>query len=128
LRELTSSSRLLAQQTAQERQRFTDMLFYFDLTKRQSEFVEYHPQQKRFEDNALLSLGPRQPVSRIFYGVDLPQMRLIELNAPIDVACKNDPLIKAFVTWERWQGDLSPMMGQIQNELNATEALLEKRK
>lgn len=128
LRELTRNSRLLAQQTAEERQRFTDMLFYFDLTKRQSDFVEYHPHQKRFEDNPLLSVGPRQPVSRIYYGVNLPQMRLIELNAPINVACKNDQLIKAFVTWERWQGDLSPMMGQVHNELNATLGLLEKRK
>ncbi|GAA0853945.1 hypothetical protein [Aliiglaciecola litoralis] len=128
LRELTSSARLLAQQSPQERQRFTDMLFYFDLTKRQSEFVEYHPHQQRFEDNPLLSVGPRQSVSRIFYGVDLPQIRLFELKVPIDVACNNDPLIKAFVTWERWQGDLSPMMGQIHNELNATKTLLEQRK
>lgn len=128
LRELTSSSRLLAQQTALERKRFTDMLFYFDLIKRQSEFVEMHPQQKRFEDNPLLGASSRKAVSRVFYGVDIPQIRQITLNVPIDVACKNDPLIKSLVTWERWQADLSPMIGQVHKELNATNALLEKRK
>lgn len=128
LKELTTNTRFLAQQTPQERQRFSEMLFYFDLTRVDSDFVEDHPLTKRFEDNPLLSVGPRLSVSEVVYGVEIPHIRSIELNAPIDVACKNDPLIKAFVTWERWQGDLLPMMGQITKELNATAALLAKHK
>jgi len=127
LRELTTNSRLLAQQTAQERQRFTDMLFYFDLTKAQSDFVEFHSHEKRFEDNPVLSLGSRNAASKEFYGVDLKQIRSIDLNTTIEVACKNDPLIKAFFIWERWQGDLIPIGEQVRFEMNATEAILEKR-
>jgi len=127
LKELTTNSRLLAQQTAQERQRFTDMLFYFDLTKTQSDFMEFHPLKIRFEDNPVLRVGPRQSVSTEFYGVDMLQIRSIELNASIDVACENDPLIKAFITWERWQSDLIPIAGEVRFEMNATETLLEKR-
>lgn len=129
LQELTTTPRLLAHQTAQERQRFTDMLIHFELTEVNSDLAEDHPLKKRFEDNPLLSVGPRLTLSsNKDYGDDIPHIRNIKLNTPIDVACKNDPLIKAFVTWERWQGVLLPMMGQIRNELNATKALLEKRR
>ena len=129
LKELTSNPRFLAHQTALERQRFTDMLIHFELTEVNSELAEDHPLKKRFEDNPLLSVGPRLTLSsNKDYGDDIPHIRSFKLNTPIDVACKNDPLIKAFVTWERWQGVLLPMMGQIRNELNATKALLQKRK
>ncbi|MFT5452094.1 MAG: hypothetical protein ACI9N9_001581, partial [Enterobacterales bacterium] len=117
-----------AQQSAQERQRFTDMLFYFNLIKSQSDFMEFHPLKKRIEDIPILRVGRRQSVSNEFYGVDLKRIRSIELNAPIDVACKYDPLIKAFMTWERWQADFIPIAGQAHIEMNATEAILEKRK
>ncbi|MFT5520824.1 MAG: hypothetical protein ACI9IA_001421 [Enterobacterales bacterium] len=128
LKELTTNSRLLAQQSAQERQRFTDMLFYFNLIKSQSDFMEFHPQNKRFEDIPILRVGRRQSVSNEYYGVDFKQIRSIELNVPIDVACKYDPLIKAFMTWERWQADFIPIAEQAHIEMNATEVILEKRK
>jgi hypothetical protein len=99
LKELTSNPRLLAHQTAQERQRFTDMLIHFELSEVNSELAEDHPLKKRFEDNPLLSVGPRLTLSsNQDYGDDIPHIRSIKLNTPIDVACKNDPLIIAFVT------------------------------
>lgn len=127
LQELTTSPRLLAHQTAEERQRFTDMLIHFEMAKVNSDFAEDHPLKKRFEDNPLLSVGPRLTLTDEDYGNDIPHIRSIELNTPIDVACKNDSLIKAFVTWERWQGDLLPMVWHIRRELKATAALLQNR-
>lgn len=127
LRELTTTPRFLAHQTAEERQRFTDMLIHFEMAKVNSDLAEDHPLKKRFEDNPILSVGPRLTLTNEDYGDDIPHIRRIELNTPIDVACKNDALIKAFVTWERWQGDLLPMVWQIRNELNATKVLLENR-
>jgi hypothetical protein len=124
LQELTSSPRLLSHQTAQVRQRFTDMLIHFEMAKVNSDLAEDNPLKKRFEDNPLLSVGPRLTLTNKDYADDIPHIRSIELNTPIDVACKNDPLIKAFVTWERWQGDLLPMVWQIRKELNASAAVL----
>ncbi|MEP1445428.1 MAG: hypothetical protein ABJK37_04825 [Paraglaciecola sp.] len=127
LQQLTSNSQLITHQTEQQRQRFTDMLIRFDLTQVNSDLAEDHPLNKRFEDNPLLSVGPRLSLSYQDRGEDTPHIRKIKLNAPIDVACKDNSLIKAFVTWERWQGNLLPMMAQIRNELHATEALLKAR-
>ena len=125
LKELTTSPRLLSQQSARERERFTDMMFYFNLIKSQSDFVEFHPLDKRFEDIPILSPGPRSSASSIFYGVEVPLLRPIVLNKPINIACQNDQLIKAFVTWERWQGDLPSLSAEVSNELDAIEAMLE---
>jgi hypothetical protein len=126
LQELTTSPRLLAHQSAEERQRFTDMLIHFEMAKVNSDLAEEHPLKKRFEDNPLLSVGPRLTLTDKDYGNDIPHIRRIELNTPINLACKNDALIKAFVTWERWQGELLPMVWQIRRQLNATQALLQK--
>ena len=125
LLELTTSSRLLSQQSEQERKRFSDMMFYFKVAQVTSNFSAFHPLEKRLEDLPILGVGPRIYDTNEFYGVDTPQLRSFVLNTPIDLACQHDPLIKALVTWERWQGDLLPLAEQARKELEATQALLE---
>tara|TARA_R110000868_G_scaffold33839_13_gene122514 strand:+ start:495 stop:758 length:264 start_codon:yes stop_codon:yes gene_type:complete len=87
----------LAHQTAQERQRFTDMLIHFEMAKVNSDLAEDTPLKKRFEDNPILSVGPRLTLTNKDYGHDIPHIRSIELNTSIDVACKNDSRFKQVI-------------------------------
>ena len=44
LDDMTSNPRLLAQQAAKERQRFSELLFYFDALQAAAEYAEFQPQ------------------------------------------------------------------------------------
>ena len=128
LQELTDDPRLLAQQTAIARKRFTDMLFYFDLTRQESDFVEYHPLEGRVENNPIISVGAPEDFVSEYYGADFSQKRRsLLINVPIDEACQNDQLVKSFYTWETWQDNLPNSIKTIRNELTATKALLAAR-
>jgi len=118
LRELTQSSRLLSQQTLEERRALTDIQYYFDLVEREANYIETLPLEKPVQNNLILSLG--SPIYREsnYLGADFSRThRPLILNVPISEACKNDQLIKAFYTWERWQQVLPALSRQIRDEL-----------
>ena len=128
LQELTNSPRLLAQQTASDRKRFTDMLFYFDLMQLDANFSEYHPLEGRIQDNPIIRIGPSEEIVQEYFGVDYSgAIRPLLLAVPIDEACQNNQLIKSFFTWENWQDNLPIYFRQIRNELVATKAHLAER-
>ncbi len=128
LQELTDDPRLLAQQTAVARKRFTDLSFILDLMRQESDFVEYYPLEGRVENNPILSVGATEHFVDEYYGADYSQKRrTLLLSVPIDEACQNDQLIKSFFTWEAWQDNLPNSIKTIRNELIATKALLTAR-
>jgi len=122
LHELTSSPRLLARQSPEERARLTEVQYYFDLIRREAEFVETLPLEERLQNNPIISVGP--PIYRTvtYQGADFSRtQRPLMLNVPINEACRNDHLVKSFYTWERWQQVLPALSRQIRNELTATQ-------
>jgi hypothetical protein len=125
LEELTDDPGLLAQQNEITRKRLTDMLFYFDLMRQESDFVEFHPFGERVENNRAIRVGALEEYSSEYYGADYSQQRRsLLLNVPINEACRNDHLIKSFYTWEHWQDNLPNSIKTIRGELIRTRELL----
>lgn len=126
LQDLTSNPDLLGQQSAIERKRFTDMLFYFDMAQSEADTAEFLPLSERYENNPIISVGASEIVTTMYYEMDFSKpLRRLELNVPIDQACQNDQLIKAFYSWERWQNNIPASLRKIRQELNATKAMLD---
>ena len=122
LEDLTTNPRLLAQQTPQERQRFTDMLFYFDFLLSEAKYSERLPLEERVQNNPIISIGKTEGRNIEYFGVDYSNAhRQLVLNVPMDVACKNNQLIKSFYTWERWQTSIPVFSQQLRQELEATQ-------
>ena len=128
LRELTENPRLLAQQSAKERKRFTDLLYYFDLVQLEADFVEYHPFDRPVQHNPIIGIGATKEVGDLYFGIDYSRTeRSLFLTVPIDKACKNDQLMKSFLTWEMWQDNLPGGIQRLRSELQATKAILAER-
>ncbi len=125
LRDLTDNPRLLAQQTARERSRFTDLLFYFDMAETEAAFVEDYPFERPVHDNPIIGIGTREEITDEYFGMDYSRtQRALLLAVPLGEACKNDQLIKTIFTWEVWQDNLPGVIRQLRNEIAATQALL----
>jgi hypothetical protein len=125
LRDLTDNPRLLAQQTARERSRFTDLLFYFDMAEAEALFVENYPFERPVQDNPIIGIGARERITDEYFGMDYSRtQRALLLAVPLGEACKNDQLIKTIFTWEVWQDNLPGVIRQLRNEIAATQALL----
>ena len=129
LEDLTTNSRLLAQQSKLERQRFTDMLFYFNLLTREASYAEIIPLDERAQNNPIISIGKREGRRGEYFGADFSiTRRNLILNVPIDKACKNNQLLKSFYTWERWQSYIPSFSRKLQKELSVTQTQLQARK
>lgn len=123
LEDLTTNPRLLAQQSTLERQRFTDMLFYFDLLLSEAKYSERLPLEERVQNNPIISVGKTKGRNIEYFGVDYSNaQRQLVLNVPMDVACKDNQLVKSFYTWERWQTSIPVFSRQLRKELEATQA------
>jgi len=127
LEDLTSNSRLLAQQSTLERQRFADMLFYFDLLLSEAKYSERLPLEERVQNNPIISVGKMEGRNSEYFGVEYSSAhRQLVLNVPLDVACKNNQLIKSFYTWERWQTSIPVFSRQLRKEIEATQVQIQE--
>ena len=125
LRELTSSPRLLAQQSSSERTALTNALYSFDLVNREANYIETIPLEERMQNNPILGVGKPTYRNVTYSGADYSRThRPLILKVPISEACKNDQLIKSFYTWERWQGVLPAMTRQIRGALETAQTEL----
>ena len=128
LSEMTSNPRLLSQQTAEQRKRFSELLFYFESLQTEADFLERQPQERRMEDNPVLRVGAAHAYSSKYLGFDwATTRRRLELDVPLDVACHDNMLIKTFFNWERRQGGLPVIAQKWRVELMATKQLIEAR-
>ena len=129
LNEMTSNPRLLSQQTAEQRKRFSELLFYFDSLQPDADFFDRQPQERRMEDNPVLRIGAPYTYSAKYLGFDwTTTRRRLELNVPLAVACRDNMLIKTFFNWERRQGGLPVIAKKWRAELLATKTLIEARR
>jgi hypothetical protein len=126
LSEMTSNPRLLSQQTAGQRRRFSELLFYFDSLQTEADFLERQPQERSMEDNPVLRVGAAHAYSSKYLGFDwATTRRRLELSVPLAVACHDNMLIKTFFNWERRQGGLPVIARKWRVELEATKELIE---
>ena len=126
--ELTSDPKLLALQTEQERARFSDLMFYFDIALANARWVENHPLNGRFEDNPIVGLGEVITRRSSYYDFDFTSThRELYLNASVDEACKDNHLTKSFYVWERWQKSLLVYTNHLVKELEITTTMLDER-
>lgn len=126
LNEITSNPRLLSQQTAEQRKRFSELLFYFESLQPEADYLDRQPQERRMEDNPILRVGAPYSYTGRYQGFDWTQTRRkLELNVPFSVACRDNMLIKTFFNWERRQGGLPVVAKKWRAELIATKALIE---
>lgn len=128
LNEMTSNPRLLSQQTAEQRERFSELLFYFVSLQPEADYLDRQPQERRMEDNPILRIGEPYAFSGRYQGFDWTQTRRrLELNVPLPVACRDNMLIKTFFNWERKQGGLPVIAKKWRTELMSTKKLIEAR-
>jgi hypothetical protein len=124
--EMTSNPRLLSQQTAEQRKRFSELLFYFESLQPDADFFDRQPQERRMEDNPVLRVGAPYTYSAKFLGFDwTTTRRRLELNVPFAIACHDNMLIKTFFNWERRQGGLPVIAKKWRAELLVTKKLIE---
>ena len=129
LDEMTSNSRLLSQQSPQERVRFAEVLFYFDALQKTADSSERRPEESGMEYNPMLRVGTAKPFSSKYFGFDwVSTRRQLELAVPLSVACHDNQLIKSFFNWERIQGGLPLISRKWRAELVATKKLIEARR
>lgn len=129
LNEITSNPRLLPQQTARERQRFSELLFYFDALQAAADHDEFGPEESNWEENPILTVGAPFRSSSQYLGFDwVSTRRKLGLGLPVNEACRNNQLVKAFFNWERRQGGLPVISRKWRAELNATKAVIETRR
>ena len=129
LDEITSNPRLLSQQSTQERQRFSDMLFYFDALQTAAEYPEFQPQTSGMENNPILSIGAPFKNTTLYFGFEWSTTRRkLELNVSLKEACHDNQLVKSFFNWERRQSTLPAISRKWRAELLATKNLIEARK
>ncbi len=129
LGEMTSNPRLLSQQTAEQRKRFSELLFYFESLQPEADYFDRQPQERRMEDNPVLRVGTPYIYTGKYLGFDwTTTRRKLELNVPIAVACRDNMLIKTFFNWERRQGGLPVIAKKWRAELLATKKLIEARR
>ena len=127
---LTNDAGLLFQQTAEERQRFADLAFMFDLFEVEADWAEFHPLDRPIENVPALGIGtPLPPRETIYAGRTYQWNRSypLVLAAPLAEACEQGELIRALFSWHRWQNNLTPLSVGVLEELGATKALLEER-
>jgi hypothetical protein len=129
LDEMTSNPRLLAQQTPAERQRFSELLYYFDVLQRTADSAEQRPEESGMEDNPLLLVGAPYRSTSEYYGFTWNSTRRrLALGVPVSDACRDNRLVKAFFNWERIQGTLPVISRKWRAELMATRQLIGARR
>lgn len=127
LRELTESQRLLSQESELERRQFADTKYLMTVFLSEAQFLEDAPLTERMENNPILVVGPMIDRPTKVAGVDYTvQQRSLKLSAPIDVACKDNALVKSFYTWERWQSVLPSVADILRTELESSLERLDK--
>ncbi|MBC7657156.1 MAG: hypothetical protein H7147_08285 [Frankiaceae bacterium] len=129
LDQIASNPRLLAQQTRSERQRFSELLFFFDVLQQTADSAERRPEDNGMENNPLLRVGAPYRFSSKYFGFDwVSTRRKLELGVPVVQACRDNQLIKSFFNWERIQGSLPVISRKWRAELTATKKLIEARR
>jgi hypothetical protein len=128
LDEMVSNSGLLARQSPEERQRFSELLYYFDVLQQTADSAERRPEENRMEYNPMLRVGAISRRTNLYYGFEWTSIRrTLELAVPVSEACGDNDLLKSFFNWERIQGNLPIISHKWRAELLATKKMIGNR-
>ena len=126
---IVSNPRLQAQQSPLERQRLSELAYYFDVLQTTADRAEHRPEESAMENNPVLRVGAPYRATSQYYGFEWASTRrVLELAVPVSEACRDNPLVKAFFNWERIQGMLPVISRKWRAELVATKALIGERR
>lgn len=126
LHEMTETQRLLAQQSEAERRMFSDTRYRIDVFQREAEFLETIPLDERMQNNPIIMVGAYVDREVSYAGSDYSRpARKLVLSVPVDVACKDDRLVKSLFTWERWQGAMPAVSRVLRQQLEGDLKRLE---
>ncbi|MEO1250920.1 MAG: DUF6090 family protein [Pseudomonadota bacterium] len=104
LQEITEAPHLSSRLSNPQRKQLADLKYAMTVLKRESNWTEDLPLRERAANNPLVGVGELTSISGTYSGIELAgDRRDIHLNAPVDVACQDNVLIKSFYHWERWQ-------------------------
>ena len=120
LRELTESPALLARQSPAERKILNDTRLRIDYILSEGAYFEDLPLETRVEQNPLLTLDERERDTFGDFtkdGTHVPALHTLALTVPLDVACKDNALVKAFYLWEYWQAYIPNLTRGLQEVL-----------
>jgi hypothetical protein len=127
LLELTESPAMLGQQSKAERQLFSDTRYQIEFLLNESSFFERLPLEERMENNPILTLGARKSRTEVIHATTLSQnSHSLILSASLDVACKDNMLVKSFQTWDMWQSVMPGLLTSLQNLLESNLEELEQ--
>lgn len=104
LREITEAPHMSARLSKPHRKQLEDLKYAMTVLKREADWTEDLPLRERPANNPLVGVGDLTSISGTYSGIELAgERREIHLTAPIEIACKDNTLIKSFYHWERWQ-------------------------
>ena len=107
LDELTQSPELLAQQTDERRKLFSDTRSEIGFLLREADFLERLPFDSRVVDSTAVGIGPRKSSADEegddVYHAYTDGRHVLVLSQRLDVACKDEQLVKSIYIWESWQ-------------------------
>lgn len=128
---LTNDPVLLSQQTSEERERFSDLAFEFDLFEVEADWAEFHPLEIPIENLPVLAVGPPRPPREAVYAgrtYYFNKSYPVVLGVSVEEACEQGELIKALLSWHAWQNNLTPLSTNVVEQLQTTKKLLEDRR
>lgn len=107
LEELTEVPAMLAQQSPEERQLLSQTRHEVDYLLREADFLERLPLQENPMENPIFVLMRKTELVEASYGEnETVRARPAMLAAPVDIACKDNDLVKSLDKWEKWQGNV----------------------
>lgn len=127
LRELTTNSILLSEQSDAHRKRFAALLFRLELARETSARYEPLPLREWPAHTPTLAIGPAEKHEGVYFGQAYEIQRYpLVLNVDMATACQDKELLKWLHTWEVWQSNVTLYHQQLRHEYLETQRLLER--
>ena len=126
LRELTTNSVLLSEQTDVERRRFADLLFRLELAREVSARFETKILDHWPTDTPTLTIASAEKREGIYFNQAYETLRYpLVLDVDMAMACKDKELLKWLHNWEVWQSNVTLYHQQLRHEYLKTQKLIQ---
>ena len=125
LKELTTNSILLSEQSDAQRKRFAALLFRLELARENSARFQPVTLREWPAHTPTLAIGPAAKREGVYFGQAYEVQRYpLVLNVDMATACKDQELLKWLHTWEVWQSNVTLYHQQLRREYLETLELV----
>tara|TARA_B100000678_G_scaffold287550_1_gene294337 strand:- start:1437 stop:2198 length:762 start_codon:yes stop_codon:yes gene_type:complete len=129
LRELTSDTALLRQQSDAVRARLSDLQFTTDIAVSEARFYEAKPLETSVPGLGATRIGGRAPREFPFFEGEMANLLEargeLQLAIPMEEACRDNALHAALWTWERYQANMPILSEVLRREYAETRETLD---